>query len=1373
MSAPTISEIVEIQSGYTSYVDLGLEMFDDGSNFGRMARYRPITSHRQAFQTLARSLNVVDGRCYLLTGSYGTGKSHLCLMFANYLQIPSGEPPMPEFFSHYSEQDPHAAEDLKQKRPAGRYLVALCQWGGREEFDEVVLKAVNEALCREGFEEDFDTHYLQALRKVQEWEEFARSGDSRAHFFDAFERELAESNSGITVAQFKKRLAEFDYTMLQEFRRLHLLVTTAPFTYDRSSLLEILTHTLRSKKFKERFLGLLVLFDEFGDTLERGGMSPKAFQQFAQLAAETPADCARLVFVATAHKSLTDYAKHYNAVEFRTASDRIKQVPLTPDGVEEIIGAIVVPQKGAALWQSEVESRSTVFDELLTDCKRLKLFEWLKGPKIRTAIIENIYPMHPMATYALLQLSRDVASNNRSVFTFFSGEMGGNAIPGSYGDFVSYNPIVAGGKLNLYTADRLCDYFADTLKSDNKELRDTVREHIRDYENSLRAVKQAYNQELDTEFDFKADNLIYRLLRLMLVHEIITVPNRRDNLEFGLYCTAQWEKDQLKNAVDFLVSKGVLYPVKETGVLEFKKTKSVDFDRMVEAYKQDPTNQPHDLVTELDRLVPLGKNELYLEAKDYNLPYSEDKRLDRRLVRAVDLSSEKETPLGKRTYFQELEQQIEQQLFKKAEYEGIALYVVCDKQEDIAKAKAFCARNESERVVVAIPKQPVPLLDAILELRALEAIEKSDERKNFTIQDNAALDARLNGDSSRPGARRELTRLRNKLMDPKEITWHGKYAQAIQTNDTKPHDVANRVMEQLYAEGRNRVPHDDLNKTYLKVDKNKMVALKEAVEELLDYAEPVVLDTSFAQARGDIRYLQKCLLQTGALRQTKTDGSRLRCEFEGDPAKYEGQLPSLAAMVREVTGLKEGRIRLAEWVKSYRKPPYGQGPVALALFLGCLRRAFGDSIRFKIDENALGDMPVKSFEDVLALVDGQYPNAFLSYRPLSHFEKAVTRFVYTLFGGTDSAVSREISVVEAHGALKDWWDKQPPVARTPKLYTGSGSSATVDFINAMQKIDARDAHAFLFEELPPALGMDSTLAVTAATVETFKAELPARKDSIEQGLASIQTRVMEGVRAIFGVQQETWSDIQDAINTWYNGLDNNQRDPIAKWQNADSKPLVIHLRTVTSLPDTFFKTIPASVDYNLRPLEEWMADHVGEYVRRLRQGKERIDANRIKVEPPKVLMQGDYEETAPGKCSFRDELRLSFSHPMLGAKIYLAEGMNNPIDPNSSRELWNGSGPVVIKDNKTVRFAAQDMENNWSQVQTLQLINRNKEFVPSVGQPDLLYGRRSVSFQFPVDLASFRVTCRELFKKGLELGVVTPEELNAAVEAAVEEARKE
>src|SRR5207249_607188 len=96
------------------------------------------------------------------------------------------------------------------------------------------------------------------------------------------------------------------------------VVTTAPFAYEKNALLEILTGTLASQKFRDRYRGLLVLFDEFGDTMAHGRLSPKAFQQFAQLCAETPVGCASLIFVGTAHKALTSYAAPYNAADFRT-----------------------------------------------------------------------------------------------------------------------------------------------------------------------------------------------------------------------------------------------------------------------------------------------------------------------------------------------------------------------------------------------------------------------------------------------------------------------------------------------------------------------------------------------------------------------------------------------------------------------------------------------------------------------------------------------------------------------------------------------------------------------------------------------------------------------------------------------------------------------------------------------------------------------------------------------------------------------------------------------------------------------------------------------------------------------------------------------
>src|SRR5262249_2835367 len=159
-------------------------------------------------------------------------------------------------------------------------------------------------------------------------------------------------------------------------------------------------------------------------------------------------------------------------------------------------------------------------------------------------------PMHPMATYALLQLARDIASNNRSVYTFFSGDLGGDSDEGSYGHFIANTPIESNGKLNLYTADLLYDYFKDTLNPDNKELRDTIREIVKDYENSRRELNRVASQDATTKLQLLGDPLIDRLLRLMLIYEIIQVPSRLENLIFGLYRTTAAERSELQGRLE-------------------------------------------------------------------------------------------------------------------------------------------------------------------------------------------------------------------------------------------------------------------------------------------------------------------------------------------------------------------------------------------------------------------------------------------------------------------------------------------------------------------------------------------------------------------------------------------------------------------------------------------------------------------------------------------------------------------------------------------------------------------------------------------------------------------------------------------------------
>ncbi len=552
----------------------------------------------------------------------------------------------------------------------------------------------------------------------------------------------------------------------------------------------------------------------------------------------------------------------------------------------------------------------------------------------------------------------------------------------------------------------------------------------------------------------------------------------------------------------------------------------------------------------------------------------------------------------------------------------------------------------------------------------------------------------------------------------------------------------------------------------MKVQFSLNVKLKEAVEKMLRFSEPISIETDLPQQRGDYRYLQKCLLQNGVLRHGTPDGFILRCEFEKDTAKFQAKFPALAEMICEIRALDAtGKIRLSDWVQKYRCSPYGQGPVALALSLACLRHLFRDSIRFKSQEGDLADTAVRTFDQVMMLIDGTLPNAFLSYRPLSSTEKAVVSGVYSLFGASGSAVTKDYSVVEAHTALKTWWAGLPPIARVPKLYPQE--QATQNFITVMEKVAGKDAHAFIFEELPIAFGLDGGLMVTTEVADTLQAELPKVKARLEAGLEALEARIIHGVRDLFGVEQNTYSDILDGIKQWYNKLDNQQRDSFTK-QTNDSKPLVVYLKSLSDFTQTFFVEIPKTPEYGNRPVRDWLSDRVSEYLAQLKSGKEYIEANRIKVEPPTLEPEGDYDWPEGGQLAFKNKVKIKFKTPSKNAKIYVAEGSADPTNPAADRHEMNGNEPLVIEENKTIRYAAQDAEGNWSPVQMLHLSNANKEFVPAIG-PSNLYGQRTVQFNLPTDVSTLKVTCRELFRKCVEFGIVDASQMETAVLEALQE----
>ncbi len=166
-----IKDVVTLKSGYANFVELKSTFEKARENADRMAMYRPTKAHRRAFERICRGLfQPTDKKFYLLSGSYGTGKSHLCLLTANVLSLSSGDPAISGFYNNYGKMDAEQVKRLKNIRKDGQYLVVICDYHSGRRFEDVVLKAVFEACAAKGFDAGVETEFDEAERQLASWE---------------------------------------------------------------------------------------------------------------------------------------------------------------------------------------------------------------------------------------------------------------------------------------------------------------------------------------------------------------------------------------------------------------------------------------------------------------------------------------------------------------------------------------------------------------------------------------------------------------------------------------------------------------------------------------------------------------------------------------------------------------------------------------------------------------------------------------------------------------------------------------------------------------------------------------------------------------------------------------------------------------------------------------------------------------------------------------------------------------------------------------------------------------------------------------------------------------------------------------------------
>lgn len=1299
-----IARIIEIKSAYSTQVNLREEYGDEEVNLGRMERYMPISSHRSAFEKIARALYEKDNkRFYLLTGSYGTGKSHLCLMLANYLSHPSTTAEMSRFFENFeqmAEQDGGLTKSLdiiKTRRNAGKFLVCICDYDSNDTYMEIVLKSIIAALERDGIDSTrMITPYREAVRKLEEWKDLSKDGSR--DFYSQFEKLLTNKLPGTSMNQFIKGLdKDLDSEILYTFKQIHKEITTVDFVLDKSNLVSIVKELISSPFFKDNYQGIAILFDEFDYILKGKRFDLNIFQAFGEFCSKSYLDGTPVFMVATGHKSFISYKSRYNEDDFSVVSNRVEEVSLKTEGFEDIISAIVIPDKKSALWNKHIKSNRHVFDTMTQSCSEHDIFTHLSnsGKKLREKIIENIYPMHPMATYVLLELSKDIASNNRSVFTFFT-EPFRHGEEGSYNWFIHTHDIVdLKGNLNFYTVDYLFNYFSQLISSDNTELPDSRKIIIRNFEASLREWRKINAKERTLII---ADNELWaeKILRVLVLYNLSYVVPNESNILFGLNANSSMSLDlelRIKSILRHLAEKRVLFYNKQTDTYEFKKNDLMDIDAVIEEYVSKDANFEIDLINELQNI---GKDRDYPEmyqlfredealGKSYNQEWTEDKRFLRIFTTLQDLEG--------KSFFEITTKEVLNELDTKKAYEGIAVIVICESLEERERAKTVARTNRNSRMIIAVPREDIAIKEQTVRFIATKRLP--DE--NLTEQELALIR------DKRKNHAKEIAEQLKRYCDDRNLVWFEKEGNVISTNNRNEHEAVSSILQRLYDKKRTRIKHPDLNKLH-SIDKTALNVLREGVDRLLDLERELLWDNGKAEDTADLRIFHRILASAHVIEIIEHNKSNLKGKLNSDFEAFKETIPALYAMFQEISENSRGTT-ISRILKICKE--FGLGQFASCLYFAVVIRYYSDSIYIKGTPHSQDVLMVNSYsvlEDIL--IKNNYPNAVIEIIDLNSLEKEFLKKVFQTYEKT--SILKHITIDKCYSQLEKWFQSLPQICKVKSLYSDGRYHQLIDVFMGMQ---TNSMSNFIVGKLQTIVGFDEgnllieqSVKETTEFLYTASLVMPTAHHQIRDAIYNDFVNLFEPNNKDTDV---TGNGVVNALHIWYESLTDVQKDISNKKHNSDSKCLVKVSRSCIDAEEGLLIELPE--DLGLQRISNWNTDKSADYLAKVKFAKTYLENQIVEVEDARIVTPSNWTKAYEGNLGrdiiyYFKEGTISIEPPSNKVIVLFTDDGSDPTYFSSKpREITSLYEYKPDRDEIVINIVTKDSEGRHGIVRKYQL----------------------------------------------------------------------
>lgn len=384
--------------------------------------------------------------------------------------------------------------------------------------------------------------------------------------------------------------------------------------------------------------------------------------------------------------------------------------------------------------------------------------------------------------------------------------------------------------------------------------------------------------------------------------------------------------------------------------------------------------------------------------------------------------------------------------------DGRIVYLLADDKDELNAAERI-ARDltDDERLIIALPSEPIPLYDAAIEVAALQRMQRDQD---LLESDPIALAELQQMTDDSFG---HLQRLVDRMVKPssKGVRWFHLGKEACPANDRELRTWLSQIMNHVFG----KTPA--LN--------NEMINRKKPSPALVNSRKKLTLAILERHGREqlgiegyfpDRSMFNTVLLQTGLYRKDS------RSERWGYAHYSKIRDPGLRAVWQEfqvfLTQPSDRSISFRQLLDRLQSPPYGMRIGVMPIILAAALRAFPSAISLMRKGQYLSDVLPTDVENIC-----RFPSEYEVF--VLDIDAPKQKFLRALHKHLSVSANYEIEENDlirlTFDALEAWKHQLPPAAFT----TGQLTAETLRFRTAVERIS--DPVLLFFTEIPNAVGV--------------------------------------------------------------------------------------------------------------------------------------------------------------------------------------------------------------------------------------------------------------------------------------------------------------